>query len=134
MGNKKGNSRGLGVASGVGISWLVCGLGILLITQLIITQQLGEGGADIAIAVTLAIASLTGMLTASHIIGKNKIAVGLSSSGIWILTVLLLSMLTEGKSQNAARNLIAIAIGCLLGCALCLKKPSKSRKIKRHNR
>ncbi len=134
MGSKKVKSKVLGAVVGAGLSWTVCAIGVLILSQLVITQKLGEGGSDTAIAAILVISTLAGVLTASGMVGKNRVVVGLASSGIWLLSVVIVSMLMEGSIQNAALSLTSIAIGGLIGCALCLKKSGKTKGLKRRNR
>ena len=134
MGSKKERSKLLGVVFGVGVSWVICAIGILILTQLVIKERIGESGVNLSIGAALMVSTLAGAVTASEIVGRNKGIIVLATSGIWMLTILSVSMLMDGEFQNALFNLIAVVIGSLAGCALCSKKQVKSRSIKRHNR
>lgn len=134
MGSKKAKGKLLSIMAGIGLSWVVCGIGVFVLAQLVIAQKLGEGGVNAAIAAMLMTSTFAGVLTAAGIIGKNKAAVGLATSGGWLLSVVVVSMLMEGKIQNAVLSMGSIVIGSLLACAVCLKKSGKSKGLKRRNR
>ena len=129
MGKRKG-TYGSGMIIGAGTSVVICTVGLLVITKMMMLGKLDEKTVRYGIQLLVALAAGCGGAISVTISGKQLwLPVGVGC----ILTALvwLGSLIADGAYRNVVGIEGSVGLGIVLSCVLCLKKRSNSGRRKR---
>ena len=132
--NKIGQAKIItGALISLGTSFCLCFAGLAVLSYMISTQRIGEGGGSIGISLLLAISVLVG----GQVLYKNAGTIPVISliNAIMMTAIMLIgSLLIDGEFRNGLINIGSITFGGLLSFTICLKSKGKGRRIKKHYR
>ena len=95
----------------------VCFLGLVIISNLVLNQTIGEAGTNLAVSVLLLSAVFAGEQVLSRYVGKVLMYSIVAGSSFVLLTVLG-GLMMDGCFQNPMRNLVVIITGTALSVAI----------------
>lgn len=95
----------------------VCFLGLVIISNLVLNQTIGETGTNLAVSVLLLSAVFAGEQVLSRYVGKVLMYSIVAGSSFVLLTVLG-GLMMDGCFQNPMRNLVVIITGTALSVAI----------------
>ena len=111
---------------------LICNAALIaLLAWMILSERVGEESAAKIIPALQLLVVLGGAELAKRIYGSNDILLTAFVMGIYMSILMIVSLLLDGKFQNIGLHIIAVGIGFLISCALCLCKPGRGKKRKK---
>lgn len=99
----------------------------------LVDGKIGEGNVERIAPLLLFAASTIGCTTTTKLVGiemKTPVLVAV----INLIIVTCCSLILDGPLQNAWRSLLAILFSCTIACMICMKKPARNVKRKKHYR
>lgn len=127
------------VAAGISIGALLSiGLSVLLSGGTALLMLDGQTGIEKMHYFTLSIqfvAIFVGAMAAMKLTGKAPALVGGISVAIYLFILLATNILFfQGDISDIWSTLLAVVLGCIFACTLCMAKPRKKKYKKIHNR
>ena len=117
---------------GTGVSALVTVLAILMCTELIMRNWIGEGSIGVLLPVVSAVALLIGGYVGFSVTGSGKPLVPLVVLGVYLCIMIVCGLLFwEGSFQNLWVHLLVLLTGSGISCVLCFRKTGRARKRNR---
>ena len=127
---KKENGWLFGVLMGTGFAiFLTVGFTAVL-AILILDESVGKGRGEMLIIPLLAISVFVGGELTKKICNISDIRLPVIVMGTYILITVTTGLMIDGGLQNIWTNLLAGSIGCLISCALCIRKNGRKGKRK----
>lgn len=111
-------------AIGLGVSLALGGCLLLLFAKLLSNEKIGEGSMGLLAALLLLLTSLAGALTASLLLGKQKLPVALAVSG----SLLVLLVLSGAAFFGGGITGLPLGAGVILGSGLIVGILTAGRK------
>ena len=118
-----------GVLISVGILLLLTGIA----SKILISGRIGEQNAKWLVLLSLIIASMLGCIIPSFIRQTNATVPMIIAAGNLVL-VTCCSFLMDGPFHSAWETLMVIVLSGTISCVICMKKPARNRKRKKHYR
>ena len=107
----------------------VTGIGfVILISSLLSSEVLPESSMDICVYLALVLSAFFGALPAARG-GDTRIAIRIAAVGIVYGLILFAVgiLVLDGSVNYLLRNLLCILIGCVVACAICIRKGKSKR-------
>ena len=123
---------GSGVGIGLLLSVLVSVMLSMLLAVLVINEQVGENRIAYLSPLITLLASFVGCVAAGKQV-EQKLAIVIGVTGaIYLFLLMGVGILFfDGGFHNLWMSLLAIAVGCALSCAICIRGKGSGRKRKR---
>lgn len=108
-------SKNIELIKDVGISMLITLIGIIIFSLVLTYTNISENYINPVTIAIVALSILVGSIIFSKKVKKNGLANGLLVSGIYIITIYLLSSLLNWNFSITLQSIIFVAVGLICG-------------------